>query len=143
MIRIRQLRKDDYDRLIDLWNEAGLDYRPNGRDRRASIEGQIDGPTSLFLAAEEEDRIVGVILGTHDGRRGWINRLAVAPESRRKGIARALVEAVEARLEALGIGIVTCLIEDWNAGSMTFFKGLDYVEHPECVYYSKRMRPDV
>ena len=143
MVRIRSLVIEDYDRLIALWQAAGLSYRPGGRDRRSSIESQIAASTSVFLAAAEAGELVGAVLGTHDGRKGWINRLAVLPSRRREGIGLALVKEVEKRLEALGIHIVTCLIEDWNAESMEFFERIGYVEHGECVYYSKRMNPDV
>ncbi len=143
MIRVRDLRADDYDRMIELWNDAGLDYRPSGRDQRAIIEREISGAPSVFLAAEEDGRMVGVVLGTHDGRKGWINRLAVSPRDRHRGIGKMLVEAVEERFDALGIGIVTCLIEEWNAGSIEFFEAIGYVEHRECIYYSKRMKPDI
>lgn len=142
-MKIRALRPDDYDRLIDLWSAAGLDHRPEGRDRRDRIERELDGPASVFLVAEEEGRLVGAVLGTHDGRKGWINRLAVAPDARRRGIGRALVDAAEARFEALGIGIFTCLVEEWNRDSMTFFRAIGYVEHRDCVYYAKRTSPEI
>jgi len=143
LIEIRDLRVDDYERMIELWSEAGLDHRPAGRDRRGSVEREIDGPCSVFLVAEDGDRMVGVVLGTHDGRKGWINRLAILPAYRRRGVGGELVRAVETRLKGIGIGIVTCLIEDWNGDSMRFFEALGYVEHRECVYYSKRMHPDI
>ncbi|MCK4246274.1 GNAT family N-acetyltransferase, partial [Candidatus Bipolaricaulota bacterium] len=76
---IRRLVTEDYDELIALWQEAGLSYRPNGRDCRDKIAHEIAGTTSIFLVAESEERIIGAILGTHDGRKGWINRLAVVP----------------------------------------------------------------
>ena len=63
MIRVRELVADDYDRVIELWNEAGLDHRPSGRDRRTSVEREMAGPSSVFLAAEEDGHIVGVVLG--------------------------------------------------------------------------------
>jgi ribosomal protein S18 acetylase RimI-like enzyme len=141
--RIRPLRPDDYDDLIALWQSAGLSYRPKGRDRPEQIERELEGSTSIFLAAECGGRMVGAVLGTHDGRKGWINRLAVAPTHRREGIARALVAAVEARLGDLGIEITTCLIEEWNRESMAFFESIGYTEHRECIYYSKRSQPDV
>ncbi|MGB2982535.1 MAG: GNAT family N-acetyltransferase [Candidatus Bipolaricaulia bacterium] len=143
VIQIRELEIDEYDRLIDLWKQAGLEYKPFGRDQRACIEREIDGTTSVLLVAEEEGRMIGVVLGTHDGRKGWINRLAVSPEFRREGVGRALVEAVEKRLESIDIGIVTCLIEEWNVESIEFFESIGYIEHRECIYYSKRMRPDI
>jgi len=49
---------------------------------------------------------------------------------------------VERRLLEKGIEIVTCLIEDWNEGSMAFFERLGYVPHRDIVYYSKRRFPD-
>jgi len=75
MINIRKLTIDDYDGLCTLWEEAGLPYRPNGRDTRENIASQIEGECSIYLAIEEDGRLIGAVLGTHDGRKGWINRL--------------------------------------------------------------------
>jgi ribosomal protein S18 acetylase RimI-like enzyme len=142
-MRIRDLEPEDYDELVALWDAAGLPYRPRGRDGRDRIACEIAGGCSIFLAAEEQEgRLVGAVLGTHDGRKGWINRLAVLPERRGRGIGRALVAAVEERLRAMGIEIVTCLIEDWNEPSMAFFERIGYVRHPDIVYFSKRRSPE-
>jgi len=137
-VRIRPLTIDDYDALVRLWQEAGLPYRPDGRDRRERIARELAGPCSIFLAAEEDGRLVGAILGTHDGRKGWINRLVVAPSHRRRGIAKALVDEVEKRLAELGIEVIAGLIEDWNRNSIEFFSAIGYVYDKEVLYYSKR-----
>lgn len=142
-MEIRGLRGEDYDTLCGLWREAGLPFKPNGRDRRDRLTREIEGDCSIFLAAWDEGALVGAVLGTHDGRKGWINRLAVRPSHRRRGIAAALVAAVEGRLEALGIEIVTCLIEDWNETSMRVFERLGYQRHDDILYYSKRRDPEV
>jgi len=142
-VRIRTLCPADYDALIAVWKAAGLSYRPRGRDARERIAREMEGPCSIFLGAESEGALVGVILGTHDGRKGWINRLAVAPEYRGGGVGRGLVEEVERRLSERGIEIVTCLIEVWNEDSMRFFERIGYLPHRDIVYYSKRSRPDV
>ena len=63
---IRQLVIEDYDELVVLWREAGLSYRPNGRDCRGKIAHEIAGKTSIFLIAESGQRIIGSILGTHE-----------------------------------------------------------------------------
>ena len=141
-VRIRDLEATDYNALVALWEAAGLPYRPRGRDARDRIAREIEGSCSVFLAAEEGDELVGAVLGTHDGRKGWINRLAVLPEHRGRGIGRALTDAVERRLREIGIEIVTCLIEDWNEDSMAFFERLGYLPHREICYYSKRRSPD-
>ncbi len=140
-MRIRDFQIEDYDAVIDLWTEAGLPFRPEGRDRREAIARELQGAQAVFLVAEEGGRIVGVVFGTHDGRKGWINRLAVAPDCRRRGFAEALVGEVEARLRRLGIVIVACLIERENAVSQTAFAKLGYTRHPEFVYHAKRFTP--
>ena len=129
---------DDYDALVCLWEDGGLPYRPDGRDRRERIARELEGPCSVFLAAEEGGRLVGAILGTHDGRKGWVNRLVVAPSHRRRGIAKALVDEVEKRLAELGIEVIACLVEDWNRNSIEFFSAIGYVYDEEVLYYSRR-----
>ena len=141
-MHIRDLTPGDYDALVQLWEDGNLPYRPKGRDRRERIAREIEGPCSVFLAAEEDGELIGAVLGTHDGRKGWINRLVVSPEHRKRGIGCALVAEVERRLAARGIEIVTCLIERWNDGSKRFFERIGFVEHDECSYYSKRESPD-
>lgn len=142
-ILIRDFRMEDYEALIQLWNDAQLPHKPRGRDRRDKIEAELKRGNALFLVAEAGGAVVGSILGTHDGRKGWINRLAVAPLFRNRGIARKLVSEVEKRLSERGIEIVACLIEDWNEVSMLAFERLGYVRHPEVVYFSKRRNSDV
>ncbi len=142
-IVIRPLRIEDYDNLIKLWNDAGLIHRPKGRDRRDAIARELQGPQAIFFVAEKDGELVGSIFGTHDGRRGWINRLAVAPPCRNQGIAARLVREVEERLFNGGIGIISCLVEDWNTGSMHVFEKLGYKRHTDVVYFSKRIHPDI
>ena len=140
---IRKLQPSDYDALIGLWKRAGLPYKPHGRDTQAAFEYQLSRPMTIYLGAFENDDLIGAVLGTHDGRKGWINRLAVHPDHRGRGIGRALVEAVEARLHERGIEIVAALIEDWNETSLEVFRALGYVRHPDIHYLSKRARRDI
>ncbi len=135
---IRKMMLKDYDSVISLWKQGDIPYRPQGRDSKEDIRRQLRQATSLYYVAENDGVIIGVILGTHDGRKGWINRLAVTPAYHRKGIARRLVEEVEHHLAARGIDIVACLIENWNATSMQVFDRFGYTKHDEILYYSKR-----
>jgi ribosomal protein S18 acetylase RimI-like enzyme len=135
---IRKMTMKDYDSLIALWKKGNIPYRPQGRDSKKNIRWQLQQPNCLFLIAENHRKIIGAILGTHDGRKGWINRLVITPAYRRKGIAKRLIEEFEQHLTAAGIDIVACLIEDWNATSMDVFERLGYTKHPDILYFSKR-----
>jgi ribosomal protein S18 acetylase RimI-like enzyme len=140
---IRDFNIRDYDALLTLWTSAGLPYKPEGRDSRAEIERQAKGSTAIYLVAEAAGEIVGAVLGTHDGRKGWVNRLAVSPPHRRRGLAGELLAEAERRFAALGIGIFACLVEDWNAGSKVFFKKSGYKAFDGMTYFTKRIKADV
>ena len=142
-LRIREFRIEDYDRVIELWAEGALPLKPEGRDSRENIARQTRLPNVIFLVAEEGEGgpIVGTVLATHDGRKGWINRLAVEAASRRKGIGARLAREAERRLEAMGMDILACLIEDGNVLSMSVFERLGYKKHPEIIYFAKRKYP--
>lgn len=143
MYAIREMRAEDYHALVSLWEASGLPYRPDGRDRLEAISRELEGPCSVFLVAEVDGKVVAGVLGTHDGRKGWINRLVVAPKYQRKGIGKALVWEIEERLDAMGIEIIACQVEDWNRESMAFFKRIGYCHHTDVHYLSKRKHADV
>lgn len=141
-ITTRKFNIYDYDALIELWKAAQLPYKPNGRDSKQKIESELKKGVAIFLVAEKDKKIIGSIFGTHDGRKGWINRVAVHPQYRQQGIAKMLVSEVEKKLDELGIDIIACLIEDWNDRSMKVFEKLGYLKHNDVIYFSKRKNAD-
>src|SRR2546426_28558 len=86
-IRIRPLRRSDYDAMIALFRVCGLSPKTNGRDSLRSFAQQLRRNADSYLGAFDGGRLVGTVLGTHDTRKGWINRLAVDPGYRRRAIA--------------------------------------------------------
>lgn len=92
----------------------------------------------MFLGGFAGERPVGVIIGTYDGRKGYINRLAVIPEWQRKGIARGLIEKLEKAFHKRNIKVIEVLIEDWGTDSKALFESLGYIPHKDITYYSKR-----
>jgi ribosomal protein S18 acetylase RimI-like enzyme len=140
---IREFSIKDYDALITLWNDAQLPFKPKGRDRRDKIEYELKQGRDIFLVAGINGKLVGSVFGTHDGRKGWINRLVVAPEFQRQDIAKKLIAEVEDRFSELGIDIIACLVEDWNTKSLQVFEKLGYEKHSDIVYFSKRKDSNV
>jgi len=140
-VGIREYRTGDYESVLALWAEAGLPFKSEGRDRRKIVDSQVRQPNVIFLVAESEGRLVGTVLATHDGRKGWINRLAVDPAYRRLGIGSRLVREAETRLEALDMDVLACLIEEGNDASRQTFETLGYERHPEIHYFVKKRYP--
>jgi ribosomal protein S18 acetylase RimI-like enzyme len=101
-MKIHSLSFKCYDSIIELWKNAGLPYRPKGRDSPDEIKGQFEKDSDLILGAFENDKLIGVIFGSDDGRRGWINRLAVTPEFQGKGIGKKLISTLEGAFQDRG-----------------------------------------
>jgi ribosomal protein S18 acetylase RimI-like enzyme len=135
---MRDFRIEDYDQVIELWRSCGLPFRADGRDGRERIAKEIEKPMALFLIAEFRGKIVGTLLGTTDGRKGWINRLTVAPEHQHQGLGSKMLEEMEARFADRGLEVFACLIEDYNGESKVFFAERGYKDDPNVHYYSKR-----
>jgi len=142
-VTIRRFRMEDYDRVIELWQACGLPLKPKGRDSREEISRQLQRPEIIFLVAEVEGRVIGTVLATHDGRKGWINRLAVDPSYRGQGLARKLVRLAEQELESEGLRMFAALIEEDNLPSIRLFEKLGYVYHPEIKYFTRKSSPDI
>lgn len=140
---VRKFHLSDYDRIIELWKEGNLPLKPMGRDSREEIERQIKLPQVIFLVAEFEGQIVGTVMATHDGRKGWINRLAVAKDFRGRGLGQLLVREAEKELEKQGLMIFAALIEEDNEPSINLFKKLGYEYHPEIKYFTRKKFSDI
>lgn len=141
-IKIRDFRIEDYDQVMSLWRTCGLPFRPSGRDSKERIAKEVEKLTAPFLVVECGGEIVGTLFGTTDGRKGWINRLAVRPDHQRRGLAKRLVEEMEDRFEALGLEVFSCLIEDHSDSSMRLFEDIGYKEDRSVHYFSKRLKKD-
>ncbi len=142
-MEIKPLSMEHYDAMIRVWKAAGLPHRPDGRDSRTEMERQISEFGDLILGAFEKDELVGVIVGTDDGRKGWINRLAVHPEHLRRGVGLNLIRAIENALRERGKGIISVLIESPNEPSVALFEKAGYSVWKGMIYMSKRDDPDV
>ncbi|WP_433291488.1 GNAT family N-acetyltransferase [Actinoplanes sp. CA-030573] len=128
MTEIREFGWDDYDAVVRVWATAGREVVP-----RAELEAKLTRDPELFLVAERDGRIAGVVMGTYDGRRGWILRLAVDPAHRRGGIATRLVGELEARFRAIGCPRVNLLVMPDNEAGLRFWQRLGYLPMPDVL----------
>jgi ribosomal protein S18 acetylase RimI-like enzyme len=142
-VRLLLIEENDLRKVIDLWREAGLATKPGGRDTIENLTRQRKESPDLFIAAFEEERMVGVVVGSDDGRKGWINRLAVVPDKRRAGIAAMLLAECEKALRRRGRQIICALIEDGNVASQKLVEAKGYRRGDEIKYYAKRDADDV
>ena len=138
MIQIRKFRLSDYEEVVNLWQKTGLVFRPG--DDLEGISLKLKRDRDLFLIAEKDHKIVGVVIGAWDGRRGWINHLAVSLNFRRLGVARSLLDEVEKRLANKGALKVNAQVYRRNKVSLAFFGALGYEVHADLLMVGKTIR---
>ena len=128
---------DEYDRILELWKMCDLPYKPEGRDKKENIEKEIEKQPEYWIGVYYGDELVGIIVGTDDGRKGWINRLAVDEDYQGMGLGKELVKRLEDVFEEKGFKIWAALIEPDNPEAMRFFEKMGF-EDLDIKYYSKR-----
>ena len=123
-VSVRDCRQEEVESVLELWRqaEATPSVTDNADDLRRAVA---DGPANV-LVAEVEGQIVGSIIGTFDGWRGNIYRMAVHPNYRRRGFARALVAEVEKRLARQGAKRITALVERDHPWATGFWQAVGY-----------------
>jgi ribosomal protein S18 acetylase RimI-like enzyme len=144
-IRLRPLRIEDYDGMVECWSKSALPIRIKGRESKESIGKEMLFSGAFFVGAfdfAKAERLVGLAIGNYDGRRGWINRIAVLPEYREKGVASALLNRTEEFLRNSGAKVIAALISKSNRTSRNLFEEQGYSTDEEILYYTKRESPD-
>ncbi|HHI01975.1 MAG: hypothetical protein DRP51_06185 [Candidatus Zixiibacteriota bacterium] len=139
---IRPLDISDYDDIIRLWQTGGLPFRPRGRDSYKAMAREFKRMETCFLGMFDGERMIGTIIGSSDGRKGWINRLVIDPDYRGRQLAGRLIEECERYLYDLGLSVIACLVEDVNTPSLSAFEKAGYKISNEILYCSKRPSED-
>lgn len=136
---VRPFVMDDYPVVLTLWRDAGpgLTLRPS--DEPEEVAKKLGHDPDLFLIAEEEDQVVGVIMGAWDGRRGWIHHLAVLANNRKQGIGSALLNEVESRLKAKGCLKVNLMVHKENTAAQGLYRRLGYNDMSSILLMGKEL----
>ena len=137
---IRTMTLSDYDSVYQLWHSTPGMGLNTIDDSREGIEKYLKrNPTTSFVA-EQDGRIVGVIMAGHDGRRGYIYHTAVLPEYRGHGIAGQLVNHAMAALEKEGISKAALVAFKSNDIGNGFWEHIGFTEREDLVYRNKNTR---
>ncbi len=137
----RTMTIDDYDAVYALWRDSDGIGLNNVDDSREGIARYLlRNPKTCFVATMKQ-RVVGVILSGHDGRRGFIYHLAVQPDFRHMGLARTLVQLATDALRNCGISKVALLVFACNADGNAFWEKMGFTARDDLVYRNMPLRP--
>jgi len=131
----RNLTANDYQGLYDIWVATpGICIR-----KADSLEGFtsfLERNPGLSFGVELEGKIVGGILGGHDGRFGSIHHLVVLPKYRNQGIGKRLLELCLAQIKAAGLEKCHIFINRDNPEGLKFWEKSGWIERVELTMAS-------
>ena len=128
----------DYDEVLALWKRCG-GVGLSDTDSKEAIKVYLERNPAMSFIAKAGGKIVGVILGGHDGRRGSIHHLAVDVDWRRHGIARQLAENCLGALKASGIRKTHIFVFTNNESGIAFWKSVGWTYRSDIGVISKTM----
>ncbi len=135
MIETVPFRPADYDEVLALWRATeGLTLRD--ADSREAISRYLDRNPGLSFLARDEGRLVGAVLAGTDGRRGYLQHLAVTPSHRGMGLGRKLARQVVAAFRSLGIAKCHVMVREENEGAKLFWAHLGWTERDDVTLMS-------
>jgi GNAT superfamily N-acetyltransferase len=125
-VNVRAATSADGEALRGLYREYFAEIAPapyegvTVDDELAEIDEVVESGLA-FLAERGADRVAFVLARKRGGTEGRITHLYVRPESRRGGVARALVQAAAAGLRELGVTHLTLWVDEANASGRTAY----------------------
>jgi ribosomal protein S18 acetylase RimI-like enzyme len=134
---IRAMTIADHFAVLALW--SGIEEIVlTDTDAREPMQRFLDRNSGLSLVVEVDKALVGAVLCSHDGRRGYLHHLAVAPDFRRQGLGSALVQRCLSLLQREGIVKCNIFILEDNESGLAFwerngFKMLPHFGWMQCV----------
>jgi ribosomal protein S18 acetylase RimI-like enzyme len=136
-MRIRGATPQDEEAVVLLWQACGLtvSYNDPAKDFRFAL-----GKPSSDVLVVDDDGIMGSLMVGHDGHRGWIYYLAVAPARQRRGLGRALVTAAEQWLSQRGIEKLNLMVREHNHAVAAFYEKLGFDLMPR-INMQKWLKP--
>lgn len=118
---IRQYESKDENEVIRIWTEV-FGYDAPHNDPRLALERKVKFNDRLLFVAENNDSIIGTVMGGYDGHRGWIYSLAVQPEFRELGVGTGLVQGILEELKARGCLKVNLQVLGSNRQVVEFYR---------------------
>jgi len=127
----------DLEAVLALWSETegvGL----NESDTPEQLRAYLKRNPGLSLVVRDGGQIVGAVLCGHDGRRGYLNHLAVRPEYRRRGLGCQMVETCIASLKTLGILKCNIFLFAGNELGEQFWKRHGWSQRSDLLVFQRK-----
>ena len=107
-----------------------------------AINEELFNPLSVFFVAKYEDTVVGYIGMHHVIDEGFIANVAVSPQFRQKGIAKALIQTLIAYAEQHALSFITLEVRKSNQNAINLYTGQGFITEGERRHFYEHPKED-
>ena len=150
-MNIRKAKIEDYDKIIELYKELydaekifdkNLSSTYNVSEKqKEEIQKRIKSRKEIFLVAEEDDKIIGLIDGyiidnsNHIEKVGYLDHLCVNKKYRKLGIGENLIEEFSNKMKSKNVTYLKLNAFEKNLPAIALYEKLGFEEYS--IYYMK------
>ena len=138
---VRPMTEQDIAAVLDMWYNTPNMALNNVDDTPEGVSRFLRRNPGLSYVAEEDGRIVGVILSGHDGRRGYIYHASVLPEYRSRGIGGELAQACIQAMKTEGIVKMAVVLFARNTRGSEFWQRQGFTKRDDLEYQDTFILP--
>jgi len=123
-MKIEKFTIELYEEIVMLWRKAGISV--GSSDTREELERVLQRNPNLFLIGKLDNKVIGVVSGGFDGRRGYVHHLAVDPDYQKKGYGKMIMDDLIEKFRKIGVHKIHLFIEKYNKNVVEFYRNLGW-----------------
>ncbi|HEC36817.1 hypothetical protein LCGC14_0584590 [marine sediment metagenome] len=133
-MKIEKFSIDSYNQVHKLWRKAGISV--GSSDSKEELEKMLKRNPNLFLIGKRNDKIIAVVMGGFDGRRGYVHHLAIDSDYQKKGYGRMMMDKIHNIFLQMGVHKVHLFIEKTNTEVVSFYESLGWEKRDDLIIMS-------
>lgn len=118
----------DYSQLKSLWVPEEMESDDN------QLQRVLDRNPGTCWVIEDQGEILAASLGLYDGRRGFVQSVAVRKDRRHEGLGTEVVQKTIESLKDCGTKRIRLFVRKSNAEVLQFYKKLGFAVEEGCYY---------
>jgi len=133
-MKIEKFTMESYEDIVELWRKSGISV--GSTDTRDEIERMLQRNPNLFLIGKVDNKVIGVVMGGFDGRRGYVHHLAIDPDYQRIGFGTMIMDDLIKRFRKISVHKVHLFIEKYNKELVEFYMNLGWEIRDDLIMMS-------
>ncbi|MBY9013581.1 MAG: GNAT family N-acetyltransferase [Candidatus Lokiarchaeota archaeon] len=118
-MKIEKFKMQYYHDIVELWRRAGIGV--GSSDTKDEVAAVLERNPDLFLVGKEDGKIMAGVIGTFDGRRGYVHHLTVDPDYQKKGYGKLIMDELIELFRNMKVHKIHLFIQKTNSQVVEFY----------------------